>query len=222
MNGMKIIVLGCGRLGAELAFRLYQQGHQVAVIDQSPAAFNNLHPDFRGRMVEGEGLAQDVLHRAGIEEADGLAAVTNSDTLNVVVGHLARTLYHVPRVVVRNYDSRWQPLHAAFDLPVVSSTIWGAERIEELLTCADTPVLFSAGGGEISVYEVQLPALAAGASLSELLPEDRFRVVALARAGQAKLPDRAFTLATGDVLYISARPADMAALRAQLNLEPEC
>ena len=219
---MKIIILGCGRVGAELAYRLYRQGHQVAVIDQDPAAFNNLHPDFRGRLVEGEGLAQDVLHRAGIAEADGLASVTNSDTLNVVVGHLALTVYRVPQVVVRNYDSRWQPLHIAFGLPVVSSTIWGAQRIEELLTCADTPVLFSAGDGEISVYEVQLPASAAGAVLSALLPEDRFRVVALTRAGQALLPDRTFSLAAGDVLYISARPADMAALREQLDLEVEC
>jgi trk system potassium uptake protein TrkA len=219
---MKIIILGCGRVGAELAFRLYRQGHQVAVIDQSPAAFNNLHPDFRGRMVEGEGLAQDVLHRAGIEEADGLAAVTNSDTLNVVVGYLAQTVYHVPRAVVRNYNSRWQQLHAAFGLPVVSSTIWGAERIEEMLTCADMPVLFSAGDGEISVYELQLPAAVAGVSLAELLPEERFRVVALTRAGRAMLPDRTFTLAAGDVLYLSARPADMVALREQLNLEPGC
>ena len=135
---------------------------------------------------------------------------------------LARTVYQVPQIVVRNYDSRWQPLHAIFGLTVVSSTIWGAERIEELLTCADTPVLFSVGNGEVKVYELRLPASVAGTSLADLLPEDRFRVAALTRAGQAMLPFGSLTLADDDVLYVSARPADMAALREQLNLTQEC
>lgn len=129
----KVIVIGCGRLGAELAYRLYQQGCQVAVVDQLAGAFNNLHPDFRGRTIEGDGLNQDVLHRAGIEQADGLTAVTNSDSLNAVVAHLASTVYRVPKVVVRNYDSRWQRLHEAFDLQMISPTIWAAQRIEALL-----------------------------------------------------------------------------------------
>jgi trk system potassium uptake protein TrkA len=192
------------------------------VIDQLPAAFKNLHPEFRGRMVEGEGLDQAVLHRAGIEEVDGLAAVTNSDTLNVVVGHLARTVYHVPRVVVRNYDSRWQSLHQTFDLPVVSSTMWGARRIEELLTCANTAVLFSTGNGEVSIYELQLPPSVHGLPLSEVLSEEYFRVAALTRAGQAIIPSGNLTLAAGDVLYVSSRPADMATLRERLNLSQEC
>ena len=96
---MNFIVVGCGRVGAELAFRLYRNGHQVVVVDSSRDAFNRLHPDFRGRTLEGEGLAENVLERAGIHEADGLAAVTNSDTLNAVVAHTARTIYEVPIVV---------------------------------------------------------------------------------------------------------------------------
>jgi len=99
-----IIVVGCGRVGAELAFRLYQRGHQVAVIDQVGSSFANLDPDYRGRTIEGEVLSQDVLTRAGIEEADGLTAVTNSDSVNAVVGHIAREVYSVATVVVRNYD----------------------------------------------------------------------------------------------------------------------
>ena len=76
---MQVIVVGCGRLGAELAHRLFKRGHDVTVIDQVVAAFDNLNPLFRGRTVEGEVLNQDVLHRAGIEHAEALAAVTNSD-----------------------------------------------------------------------------------------------------------------------------------------------
>jgi trk system potassium uptake protein TrkA len=81
---MNLIVVGCGRVGAELSYRLFKGGHQVVVVDSSRDSFNRLHPDFRGRTLEGEGLAENVLERAGIKEP-GLAAVTNSDTLNAVV-----------------------------------------------------------------------------------------------------------------------------------------
>ena len=101
---MNFIVVGCGRVGAELAYHLFSGGHQVVVVDSQKEAFNRLHPDFRGRTLEGEGLAESVLERAGIREADGLAAVTNSDTLNAVVAHTALKFYNVPNVVARNYD----------------------------------------------------------------------------------------------------------------------
>ena len=141
-------------MGSELAFRLYQQGHQVAVIDQVGSSFENLDPEYRGRTIEGEVLSQDVLKRAGIEEADGLAAVTNSDSVNAVVGHVARDVYKVPNVVVRNYDPRWLPMHEAFGLQVVSSTAWGAQSIEELLYSPTLRAVFSAGNGEVEVYEL--------------------------------------------------------------------
>ena len=155
---MFIIVVGCGRVGAELAFRLYQRGHQVAVIDQVGSSFANLDPDYRGRTIEGEVLSQDVLSRAGIEQADGLAAVTNSDSVNAVVGHMARDVYKVRNVVVRNYDPRWLPMHEAFGLQVVSSTAWGAQRIEELLLPARWAARCSPpGNGEVEIYEVVVP-----------------------------------------------------------------
>jgi trk system potassium uptake protein TrkA len=78
---MNFLVVGCGRVGAELAYRLFKSGHQVVVVDSDRSAFNRLQPDFRGRTLEGEGLAENVLDRAGIKDADGLAAVTNSDTI---------------------------------------------------------------------------------------------------------------------------------------------
>lgn len=214
---MNVIVLGCGRMGAELAYRLYEQGYQVVIIDQGTTAFDNLHPDFRGRTIEGDGLAQDVLNRAGIEQADGLAAVTNSDVVNAVVGHVARTVYHVPKVIVRNYDSRWQTLHEAFGSPVVSSTVWAAQRIEELLHDGDMRVVFSAGNGEISLYEFSVPESCRTCTLQELFPEDRCRVVAVTRAGHAMLPSDELRLETGDVIHLSATPADMTTLQTRLK-----
>jgi trk system potassium uptake protein TrkA len=218
---MNVIVVGCGRVGAELAYRLYQKGNQVVVLDIESAAFNNLPPDFRGRTVEGEGLSQDVLHRAEIEQADGLAAVTNSDAVNAVVAHVAHTVYNVPKVVVRNYDSRWQSLHEAFGLPVVSSTVWGAQRIEELLHHGDMRIVFSAGNGEVSLYEFIAPAGAYGRTLQEVFPEDQCRVMAVTRDGRAILPTDNFRFEDGDIIHVSATPASLAELRTRLNLPQE-
>ena len=103
---MNYIVVGCGHIGAELAYNLFKKGHKVSVIDRSPSAFNNLPLDFRGRTVEGEGLEREVLYRAGIEHADGLVAVTSSDAVNAVVAHVAKVVYGIENVAVRNYEPR--------------------------------------------------------------------------------------------------------------------
>jgi len=162
-----------------------------------------------------------VLRRAEIERADGLAAVTNSDPVNAVVAHVAHTVYHVPKVVVRNYDSRWESLHEIFGLPVVSSTVWGAQRIEELLHHGDTRLVFSAGNGEVSLYEFIVPASAHGRTLQEVFPEDQCRVMAVTRDGRAMLPSDTFRFEDDDIIHLSATPASLAALRARLNLPQE-
>ena len=202
---MNFIVVGCGRVGAELAYRLFKAGHQIAVVDNNRDAFNRLHPEFRGRTLEGEGLGEGVLERAGIKEAHGLAAVTNSDTLNAVVAHTARTIYSVPVVVARNYDPELRSLIEAFGLQTVSSTYWGAQRVEELLTNPMQKTVYSAGNGEVEVYELIIPAAWGGRPLGDLLgsPAECYPV-ALTRAGRAFLPDSSILLQEGDVLHVSS------------------
>ncbi len=216
---MFFIVVGCGRVGSELAMDLFRKGHQVAVIDQVGTSFAHLHADYRGRTVEGEVLARDVLRDAGIEQADGLAAVTNSDAVNAVVAHVARSIFGVARVVARNYDPRWRGLHEAFGLQLVSSTAWGAQRIEALLLTPALRAVFSAGNGEVEVYELAVPARFEGRALLELLPEADGRAVALTRAGRAELPSPASRLRGGDVLHAALGPGGMARLTARLAQE---
>lgn len=210
---MFIIVVGCGRVGSELAFRLHQRGHQVAIIDHVGASFSQLHPDYRGRTIEAEVLSEHVLTRAGIETADGLAAVTNSDAVNAVVGRIARDLFKVSNVVVRNYSPRWLPMHEAFGLQVVSSTAWGAQRIEELLDHPLGRAVFSAGNGEVEIYEIAIPASWAGRALADLVSGDAGVAVAVTRAGRSRLPEPGFVLEPGDVVYLSATRAGIDALR---------
>lgn len=202
---MNFLVVGCGRVGAELAYRLFKGGHQVVVVDSNREAFNRLPPDFRGRTLEGEGLAENVMERAGIKEADGLAAVTNSDTLNAIVAHTARAIFGVPVVVVRNYDPALRPVIEAFGLQTVSSTYWGAQRVEEMLTSPMQRSVYAAGNGDVEVYELTVPEAWGGRTIGDLLdPLPQCYPVALTRAGRAMLPERGAALTSNDLLSISS------------------
>jgi trk system potassium uptake protein TrkA len=219
---MNFIVVGCGRVGAELAFRLFKSGHQVVVVDSNRESFNRLDSDFRGRTLEGEALAENVLERAGIKEVDGLAAVTNSDTLNAVVAHTARTFYNVQSVVARNYDPSLRAVIEAFGLQTVSSTYWGAQRVEELLANPSQKMVYSAGNGEVEVYEVIIPEAWHGRTLGELLgPLKQCYPVALTRAGRSSLPELDATLQSGDLLNVSTTFEGIGGLSARLAKKAE-
>jgi trk system potassium uptake protein TrkA len=214
---MNFFVIGCGRVGSELAFRLYKNGHKVVVIDKNREALNGLSSEFRGRTIEGDVLVEQMLERAGISEADGLAAVTNSDTLNAVVAHIAHVVYKVPIVVARNYDPAMLPVLEAFGHQVVSSTSWGAQRIQELLVDPSFRTLFSAGNGEVEVYEMMISPAWDEKPLGELLRDNPDCLpVALTRAGRALLPNTETVLQAGDLINVSATFAGIKKLRSQL------
>ena len=215
---MKVVVIGCGRMGAELAARLFQRGHEVSVIDADKSAFTKLPPNFEGRINEGEAINREVLHRAGIERADTVAIVTDSDILNAVVGHLARTYYNVPNVVVRNHDPRYRPIHEAFGLQVVSAMSWGAQRVEEMMYDTAIRAVFSAGNGEVEIYEILVPEAWSGRTIAEMLSSETCIPVSVTRAGRAMLPSPNMVLETGDVIHVSATLEGIEALRNRIGL----
>lgn len=214
---MDTIVVGCGRAGAELASQLYKKGHTVVVVDRSAVSFQNLSIDFRGRTVEGDAMNEDVLRRAGIEQSKRLAAVTSSDAINAVVAHLARVIFKVPFIVVRNFDTRWQSMHNAFGHQAVSSSSWGARRMAELLYQGETRSVYSVGGGEVELCEFVIPEEWQGRSLAALLDASECLPVSLSRAGRALLPDGEEALETGDLILVSATQAGRDALGRNLK-----
>lgn len=214
---MKVIVIGCGRLGAELAYNLFKRGHDVSVIDNVPASFNNLPADFQGRLNEGEALSQDVLHRAGIEKADAVAAVTNSDALNTVAAYVAKSVYKVPSVLARNYDPRTREIFEYFGLQTVSSTSWGAQRMEELIFHSDVRTVFSSGNGEVELYEVVITDQWDGKTFNDLIDCEDCLPVSLTRAGRATIPSRDSKIRAGDIALISATFEGIEGLRRRLH-----
>ncbi len=215
---MRVVIVGCGRLGTELAARLFQRGHEVSVIDSNEQAFSKLPANFEGRLNEGDAINRDVLHRAGIERADAIAAVTDSDVLNAVVGHLARSYYNVPNVIVRNHDPRYRPILEAFGLQTVSALSWGAQRVEEMLYNADVRAVFSAGNGEVEVYEVAIPETWSGHTIDELVPSGACVPISVTRAGRATLASSNMVLETGDIVHVSATLEGVESLRNRMSL----
>jgi trk system potassium uptake protein TrkA len=211
---MHMIVVGCGRVGSQLAYRLFRRGNDVTVMDSDPRAFASLPVDFRGRTVQGDVIARDTLRRAKMETADGVAAVTSSDAVNAVVARIAVHVHRVPTVVVRNYDSRFAALQESVGVPAVSSTRWGAQRIEELLTEPGARSVFSAGAGEVRLYEFVISPKLAGRPLADVVT-DRARVVSVTRAGSAFIPDENVRLEAGDVVHVSCTPEGSIALHAR-------
>jgi len=141
--------------------------------------------------------------------------------LNAVVAHTAITFYNVPNVVARNYDPNLREVIEAFGLQTVGSTYWGAQRVEELLMNPAQKAVYSAGNGEVEVYEILIPENWNGRTLGELLDALKCYPVALSRAGRASLPEMGTRLQTGDLLNISSTFEGISTLTARLSNKVE-
>jgi trk system potassium uptake protein TrkA len=124
----------------------------------------------------------------------------------------------VPNVVARNYDPNLRSVIEAFGLQTVGSTYWGAQRVEELLINPSQKAVYSAGNGEVEVYEMLIPESWSGHTLGELLDSlKQCFPVALSRAGRASLPEMGTKLQTGDLLNVSSTFEGIGALTARLS-----
>ena len=126
---MKIVILGCGRVGATLATMMDREGHTVSVIDQSNDSFLRLPAEFRGDVFVGNGVDEDVLIRAGIQEADAFAAVTNGDNRNIMASQIAREIFKVKRVVCRIYDPMREETYHEMGMETYCPTKLGAQLL---------------------------------------------------------------------------------------------
>jgi trk system potassium uptake protein TrkA len=130
---MKIVIMGCGRVGGRLAGLLDADGHQVAILDTDSYSFRRLPPDFHGTALVGNGVDESVLKRAGIGEADAFIALTQGDNRNVMAAQIAKHIFNVPRVICRIYDPLRQELYSTLGIETFSPTKIFAEMLREKL-----------------------------------------------------------------------------------------
>ncbi|HBY07206.1 MAG TPA: potassium transporter TrkA [Chloroflexi bacterium] len=204
---MNLIIVGCGRIGSELAIATAEEGHQVTVVDRSSEAFERLGESFSGRTICGNILNQAVFQRADIENADGLAAVTPDDATNFVVARAAQEIFKVPNVVVRAYDPRRREAFEHLGIRSIATSLWGARRLTQLLTHPGRLPVLTFGHGGISLVEVFIDPSYVGEPLAKLQESGKRYVAAVVRGGNALLPEADLILQENDRVIISV-PSD--------------
>ncbi len=130
---MNIIIMGCGRVGAQLAALLDRDGHKVTVLDVDQYSFRRLHDNFSGTALVGEGTDEDALRKAGIEDADVFVSVTQGDNRNVMAAQIAKHIFNVPKVVCRIYDPLRKDMYSDLGLETMSPTIVGANILRDMI-----------------------------------------------------------------------------------------
>lgn len=130
---MKIIIVGCGRVGAQLASLLDAEGHEITVLDVDAHSFRRLPPSFGGTALVGDGTAEEMLKKAGIAAADAFVAVTQGDNRNIMAAQIAKKIFNIPKVLCRIYDPLRKDVYEALGLDAVSPTTVFAQLLRDKL-----------------------------------------------------------------------------------------
>ena len=218
---MNVIIVGCGRVGAELALLLSRRGHDVTVIDHVGSSFGHLDPAYRGRTIEAEPLAEGVLEKAGIRRRAG--ARHGHELGRGQRGRGPRRAHGLRRA--ERGGPQLRPALAGrstrrWACTSVSSTAWGAQRIEELLERPRLRAVFSAGNGEVELYELPVPEALGGADARRARRRDRLLAgVAHPRRAGEPARSRSGSLAAGDIVHVTATLEGAGQLGRRLEAE---
>src|SRR6266508_1910779 len=206
---MKIIIMGCGRVGSQVSQLLVKLGHEVTVIDHDANALARLGPDFKGRVVRGIGFDRNILLEAGVETAEAFVTASSSDNANIVAARIARNIFRVPRVVARLYDPVRAEVYQGVGLTTISSTAWGAARIVEVVTHAHLDVIQVFRDGGTSLLRLAAPAQLNSRHVMQMNIPGEVMVVATTRNDQTFIPVSGTEFQEGDIIYLSVIPTAM-------------
>ena len=214
---MHVVVVGCGRVGSELAEALEKGGHSVAIIDKNRNAFRRLPERFSGRTVFGFGFDRQHLEEAGIQQAGAFAAVTNGDNSNILSARIARETYEIPHVVARIYDPKRAAIYQRLGIPTVAAVAWTTDQVLRRMFPERAVTEWNDASGGVTLLERMLPDEWAGRKLGELDEGDRFRLVVLSRRGEARLVGPGLVGQEGDILHFVARRDALDELEERLH-----
>ena len=197
-----VVIMGCGRVGAELTIQLTKAGHTIAIVDKRADAFSRLPTEFDSvQKVVGIGFDRDVLIEAGIERAGAFIAVSNGDNSNIVSARVAREYFRVPKVICRIYDPRRADIYEKLDIPTVATVRWAARQIQIMLGFDDSAVE-SIATGSMFLMRQPIPEHLAGRAVTSLNAQGEVLVAGVERGGNGFLPQNDSTFQPGDVVHL--------------------
>ena len=214
---MYVIIVGCGRVGSQLARLLSAEGHNIVVIDKNAASFERLGGTFNGLTLVGNGFNLSLLKQAGIEKADAFCTVTNGDNTNLISAQVAKKIFKVPKVIARVYDPQRAHIYATLGLDIISGTILFAAMIrDKIIESRFSSYLIETK--ELGVIEVEAKKELVGLSISGLNVPGEFLVVAIRRLDGVIIPEPNTVLKEKDVLMAVVKVASLNKIKNKLGL----
>ena len=214
---MHVVIGGYGRVGRYLAHELEAQGNTVAVVDRNPEVYEEFE-GINGLRLSGEVFDRDTLIKAGIERADGFAAVTSGDNSNIVAARVARERFNVPLVVARIFDPKRAMIYERFGIPTVSAVQWSSSRLLAMLLDPKVRSDYAFGQGEVVLVDLEVPEGLDGKRVIDIELPRVLSVVAIERNGVAILLSDTDTVRAGDQLFMAIDRNSAPELRKLMGL----
>ena len=214
---MYIIIVGCGRVGSELAKLLSGEGHDVVVIDKAQDALNRLGNTFNGLTMVGNGFDLALLKQVGIEKADAFCAVTDGDNTNLISAQVAKKIFSVPKVLARVYDPQRAHIYAALGLDIISGTmLFSAMLRDKIIESRFSSYLIESK--DLGVIEIEVKNDLVGKTIQDINIPGDFIVVALRRMQGVVIPEPKTVLKDKDVLMGVVKVSSLQAVREKFHL----
>lgn len=202
---MHFVIMGCGRVGAQLARSLDSKGHSVAVVDKNPDAFIKLGAGFSGTTVTGLGFDRDTLIRARTSDAYAFAAVSSGDNSNILAARVARETFGVSRVAARIYDPRRAQVFERLGIPTVATVRWTADQMMRRLIPSGAVTEYRDPSGKIALAEVHIHPGWVAHPVSAVEEHSGARVAYITRLGEGIEVGPDTLIQDGDLIHIMCR-----------------
>lgn len=214
---MNVIIIGCGRVGSQLALLLAQEGHNVTIIDKNPEAFKRLGGTFNGMAVTGNGFDEKLLRELNIDKQDAFVSVTSGDNTNLMASQIAKKMFKVPRVIARVYDPRRADIYRKLGLDIMSGTMLVAAMIrDKIIENRFTSYLVETG--ELGVIEIVINEALKNKRVSEINIPDEFLVTVIERKKRVIIPQPDARLEAGDKVMGVVRTSSLNKVRERFKL----
>jgi trk system potassium uptake protein TrkA len=214
---MYVIIVGCGRVGSELAKLLSNEGHNVVIIDKTQSSFDRLGGTFNGLTVTGNGFDLDLLKQVGIEKADAFCAVTNGDNTNLISAQVAKKIFKVSKVFARVYDPQRAHIYAALGMDIISGTTLFASMLrDKIIESRFSSYLIESK--DLGVIEIAVKDSLVGKTVQDINVPDEFLVAAIRRLDGVILPGPKTVLKPKDVLMGVVKVASLTKIKDKLSL----
>ena len=214
---MNIMIIGCGRVGSQLALLLSQEGHNVTIIDKKPGAFDRLGGAFNGVAAAGNGFDENLLKELKIEKQDAFVCVTSGDNTNLMASQIAKKIFKVPRVIARVYDPKRADIYRKLGLDIISGTVLVAAMIrDKIIENRFTGYLVETG--ELGVIEIEVGEELRDKRTNELNMADEFMVVVVERKKKVIIPEPDFRLELNDKVMGVVRTSSLKKVKERFKL----